>query len=172
MAAHLSRLWEFCGLLPITTYPLWIRVFGYHSTFVAHQPCLWCLNATTWPLRVQISIFHYIPPLGRPVPYLHPISLAYRGEPPLSFFQYIPSYSTMYIHSVSVNGKVAQSCPALCDLMDYMVHGILQARILEWVAFPFSRGSSQPKDRTQVSCIAGRLFTIWAPREAQEYWSG
>ena len=53
--------------------------------------------------------------------------------------------------------------------MDYTVHRILQARILEWVAFPFSRGSSQPRDRTQVSCIAGRFFTSWAAREAQEY---
>ena len=53
--------------------------------------------------------------------------------------------------------------------MDYTVHGILQARILEWVAFPFSRGSSQPRDRTQVSCIAGGLFTTWVTREAQEY---
>ena len=60
----------------------------------------------------------------------------------------------------------------LCDPMDYTVHGILQARILEWVAFPFSRGSSQPRDQTQVSRIAGRFFTNWAIREAQEYWSG
>ena len=52
------------------------------------------------------------------------------------------------------------------------VHGILQARILEWVAFPFSRGSSQPRDWTQVSSIASRSFTIWATREAQEHWSG
>ena len=51
--------------------------------------------------------------------------------------------------------KVAQSCPTLCDLMGYTIHGILQVRILEWVAFPFSRGSSQPRDRTQVSRIAG-----------------
>ena len=43
--------------------------------------------------------------------------------------------------------------------MDYTVHGILQARILEWVAFPCSRGSSQPKDQTQVSCTAGGFFT-------------
>ena len=56
--------------------------------------------------------------------------------------------------------------------MDYRVHGILQARILEWVAFPFSRGSSQPRDQTQVSCIADRFFTSRAIREAQEYWSG
>ena len=45
-------------------------------------------------------------------------------------------------------------------------HGILQARVLEWVAIPFSRGSSQPRDWTWVSCIAGRFFTSWATREA------
>ena len=68
---------------------------------------------------------------------------------------------------------VAQLCLTLCDPMDCSppgssVHGILQARILEWVAMPSSRGSSQPRDRTQVSHIAGRLFTSWAIREAQE----
>ena len=52
----------------------------------------------------------------------------------------------------------------------WTVHGILQARILEWVAFPFSRGSSQPRVRTQVSHIAGRFFTDWATREAQKLW--
>ena len=62
--------------------------------------------------------------------------------------------------------KVAQTCPTLCDLMDYTVHGILQVRILEWVAFPFSSGSSQPTDRTQVSPIAGGFFTSWATKEA------
>ena len=65
---------------------------------------------------------------------------------------------------------VAQSCPTLCDprdcsLPDFPVHGILQARILAWVAVPFSRGSSQPRDQTQVSCIEGRFFTIWATKE-------
>ena len=68
--------------------------------------------------------------------------------------------------------KVAYSCWILCDPMDYTVHGILQARILKWVAFPFSRGSSQPRDRTQVSHCAGGFFTSWATREAQEYWNG
>ena len=57
-----------------------------------------------------------------------------------------------------------------CHPMDYSppgssVHGIFQARILEWVAIPFSRGSSWPRDWTQVSCNAGRLFTDWATRE-------
>ena len=55
--------------------------------------------------------------------------------------------------------KVTELGPTLCNPMDYIVHGILQARILEWAAFPFSRGSSQPRDQTQVSCIAGRFFT-------------
>ena len=50
--------------------------------------------------------------------------------------------------------------------MDYMAHGILQARILEWVALPFSRGPSQTRDRIQVSHIAGGFFTSWATREA------
>ena len=60
----------------------------------------------------------------------------------------------------------------LCDPMGYSVHGIFQARILEWVTFPFSKGFSQSRDQTQVSRIAGRFFTSWATREVQEYWSG
>ena len=56
--------------------------------------------------------------------------------------------------------------------MVHGVHGILQAKILEWVAFSSSRGSSQPRDPTQVSYIAGRLFTSSATSEAQQYWSG
>ena len=59
-----------------------------------------------------------------------------------------------------VKVKVAQSCPTLCDPMDYTVHESLQARILEWVAFPFSRASSQSRDQTQVSHIAGGFFII------------
>ena len=60
---------------------------------------------------------------------------------------------------------VTQLGPTLCDPMNYSppsssVHGILQARILEWVAMPFSRGSSQPRDQSQVSRIAGRFFTV------------
>ena len=72
---------------------------------------------------------------------------------------------------------VAQSCPTLCDPMDCSplgssVHGISQARILEWVAICFSRGSSPPRDRTWVSCITGQFFFFfffnhWATREAR-----
>ena len=67
----------------------------------------------------------------------------------------------------SVKVKVTQSCPTLCDPMGKAVHWILQGRRLEWVAFSFSRGSSQPRDWTQVSHIAGGFFTSWATREAQ-----
>ena len=66
----------------------------------------------------------------------------------------------------SVKVKVAQAFPTPFHPMDYTVHGNLQARILEWVVIPFSRGSSQPRDWTQVSWIAGGFFTIWATREA------
>ena len=62
--------------------------------------------------------------------------------------------------------EVAQSCPTLCDPMDCSlpgssVHGIFQAVVLEWIAISFSKGSSQPRDRTQVSCIVDRHFTVW-----------
>ena len=65
---------------------------------------------------------------------------------------------------------VAQSRPTLCDPMDCSLPGssvceILQARTLEWVVIPFSRGPSQPRDQTQVSCIAGRFFIIWAMKQ-------
>ena len=68
--------------------------------------------------------------------------------------------------------EVAQSCLTLCNPMDcslpgFSIHGIFQARVLEWVATPFSWGSSQPRDQTRVSCTIGRRFTLWATREAQ-----
>ena len=78
----------------------------------------------------------------------------------------------LILHNVCV--LVAQSCLALCDAIDCgppgsSVHGISQARILEWVVIFFSRGSSQTRDQTQVSHIAGRFFTDWATREALCY---
>ena len=74
-------------------------------------------------------------------------------------------------------GLVTESCPTLCDPKDCSlsgssVHRILQARILEWVAISFSRGSSRPRDRTCVSHIASGLFTDWATREALEEGGG
>ena len=73
--------------------------------------------------------------------------------------------------NIESESEVTQPCLTLCNPMDYRlpgfsVHGIFQARVLEWVAFSFSRLSSWPRDRIQVSCTAGRLFTLWATREA------
>ena len=77
---------------------------------------------------------------------------------------------TLLLLFLKLWSEVAQSCPTLCDPMDCSlqgssVHEIFQARLLEWVAISFSSRSSQPRDRTQVSHIAGRRFIIWATRE-------
>ena len=71
--------------------------------------------------------------------------------------------------------EAAQSCPTLCNPMDCSppsssVHGIFQAILLEWIAISFSRGSSRPRDQTQVSCIVDGRFTVWDTREVlREY---
>ena len=75
-------------------------------------------------------------------------------------------------HEAEGEGEVAQSCPTLCDpvdrnLLGFSIHGILQARILEWIAISFSRGSSQPRDRTQVSHVGGRRFNLSISREEE-----
>ena len=72
--------------------------------------------------------------------------------------------------------EIAQSCPTLCDLMDCSlpgssVHGVFQARVLEWFAISLSRGSSHPRDWTQVSHIVSRHFTVWATREDHSFGS-
>ena len=77
----------------------------------------------------------------------------------------------LYLERKRRETEVAQSCPTLCDPMDcslpgFSVRGIFQATVLEWVAISFSRGSSRPRNRTQVSRIAGRRFTLWTTREA------
>ena len=78
-----------------------------------------------------------------------------------------PPALTTYKTFVKV--KVAQSCLSLCNPMDYTVHGILQTRILNWVAVPFSKGSSQLRDQTQLSWISCRFFTSWASREGYKH---
>ena len=84
-------------------------------------------------------------------------------------------YSTYNFKQFSLNNslnksEVTQLCPTLCNPVDCSlpgssVHGIFQAIVLEWIVISFSRGSSRPKDRTQVSCIVDRRFTAWATRE-------
>ena len=114
---------------------------------------------------------------GNSIQYL---TITYDGKESLKEYaykrmcMYKPNHFAVYLKltqyyksTMNVKVKVTQSCLTLCNPMDYTVLGILQARILEWVAFPFSRGSSQPRDRAQVSSITGRFFTRWATREAQ-----
>ena len=87
----------------------------------------------------------------------------------------VQEYLLCTCYSLSeVKGLVAQLWPTICDPMDCslpvsFVHGILQARILEWVAILLSRGSSPPRDKTCVSCIVGRYFTIWATKEKLQH---
>ena len=87
---------------------------------------------------------------------------------------YVILQMDMFNFCVCVCVLVTQSCLTLCDPMDrsppiFCVCGILQARILEWIAIPFSRNSSQRRDWTLVSCIAGRFFTIWATGKNEIY---
>ena len=126
-----------------------------------------------------------LPPLNSTPPKLavkHPsdglhFSLFYSSLLPPWFFLSITHLSTQLNLShvrvcvcvcVCVNHSVVYDCnPMDCSPPGSSVHGILYARTLEWVTIPFSRGSSQPRDRTWVSCIAGRFFTIWTTRKAQ-----
>ena len=78
----------------------------------------------------------------------------------------LSNYKGWHLYFLWNEVKVTQLCLTLCDPMDCSPHGIFQARILEWVTFPFSRGSSQPRDWTQVSRTAGGFFTSWVTREA------
>ena len=86
-----------------------------------------------------------------------------------------PIYLWVFAHSVPFTKVlVTQSCLILCDSMDcsspgFSVHGIFQARILEWAAIFFSRGSSQSRDQTWASFIPDRYFTIWATREVPPF---
>ena len=95
--------------------------------------------------------------------------------PKLIYLLLLKNLLKWYMHRKKAKVSVSQSCLTLCDPMDCSrpgssVRGIFQARILEWLAISFSGGSSQPRDWTRISlvcCIAGRIFTVWATREAQ-----
>ena len=120
------------------------------------------------------------------MPFLHKTIYSYA----FSFFRLLIQWNTLIVfffliiepdlhfhNKIHLKVLVAQSCLTLCDTIDYSlpgfsVHGILQAWILERITTPFSRGSSQPRDGTLVSCIVGRFFTIWATREAHSLGHG
>ena len=132
----MRMLWKHCWAY------MWGQVSYYISGLILRScPCFW------WVLSV------------------YPTEISDRDSSVL----HIPS--TLRMTSVYVVVLVTKSCSTLCDPMDCSrpgssVHGILQVRILEWVAISFPRGSSWPRNRTQVFCTAGRFLTDWATREA------
>ena len=131
------------------------------------------LFMTAWTAALQASLFFTSPrvcPNSCPLSWwCHPTISS--SVTPFSYPQYFKDYgmSSNYLSNNLV--LVFRSCLTLWEPMDYSppgssVHGILQARIVEWVAIPFSRRSFWPRSWTWVSCIAGGFFTIWATREA------
>ena len=141
------------------------------SIYTVHPSLLETLSFPGFLLPHSLGFFLFLAPsLTLLAGSLSLTWILYAGTPQSSILNNLFSISTFSV-CVCVCARVSQSCPTLCDPMDCSpphssIQGILQARILEWVAIPFSKGSSQPRDRTWVSCIAGRFFTVWAPREA------
>ena len=110
-------------------------------------------------MKVKVKLLSCVRLLATPWIAAHqaPLSMGFSRQ---GYWSGLPLPSPIQLYS-----EVAQSCPTLCDPMEgnlprSAVHGIFQARILEWAAISFSRGSSQPRDRTRVSCIADRRFTV------------
>ena len=116
-------------------------------------------------------------PIGRRIPEENTTTKNIRRQTVLKkglWLKSLPKRNTLFrllcdskINKNSVKALIAQPYPAFCDPMDcrlpgFIVHGILLVRILEWVAIPFSRGSSQSRDRTWVSSTEGTFFTVWA----------
>ena len=113
---------------------------------------IWNPTLKVWCLGTYFSVLNYL--------------LSYLPSLGLSYLIYKIGWPEFCICSSSYV-LVVQSCPTLCDPTNcsppgFSVHGILQARILEWIAIPFSRGTLQPRDWTLVFCLEGRFFTIWA----------
>ena len=150
---------------PHPTPPHPIRCFPNVPKVIIHPDCMLC-----YPCHLPFLHFLYLTHHQVYRFYFPNISWF---SPPLSIF-----LDTLFVQATIISwldyywvGEVAQSCLTLCDPVDCSppgssIHGILQARILEWVAISSSRGSSWPRDQTQVSRIAGRCFNLWAIWEA------
>ena len=119
----------------------------------------------------------YVPKVSSYILYTHVSSyILYTHVSSYILYMHVSSYIlythvSSYILYMHVKVLVVQSCLTLCDPMgcslpNSSVHGILQARILEWIAISSSRGSSRPRDQSWVYHIAGRFFIVWATREA------
>ena len=132
----------------------------YSHFYISLIPCLNHVKAKSWTLPGNQGVLPAKPPQAFFLWLNYPFQL-------LCILHQIESSAINTASNISlVKMKVTKMCSTLCNPLEYRVHGIIQVRILEWVAFPFSRGSSQPRDQTQVSCIAGESFTTWATGEA------
>ena len=134
---HLSSIHQFPVLFPALFPVLWMQ------RWVKYAVC----EVLNWVCETSVEIFKMV-----------------KAPTHVTWFRWICSESLKW-------SEVTQSCPTLRDPMDgnlpgSTVHGIFQARIPEWAAISFSKGSFHPRDRTQVSCIADRRFTVWATSEA------
>ena len=130
--------------------------------------CVFTSYPGSYLLWLQASVSSLIMLLGSQGTLATSSGLLSTGAQLLGHVLFHPCGQPHFSHPISASVLVSQSCQTLCDPMDYSspgspVHGILQARILEWVVILFSRGSSQPR---KWSCSAGRFFTVWATREA------
>ena len=131
-------------------------------------------NAWKWKVKVKS--------LSRVRLLATPWTAAYQAPPSMGFSKQkytarVQMLTLTFMSWCDVKVKVSQSCLTLCDPKDcslpgFSVHGILQARTMEWVTVPFARASCLPRDQTQVSRIAGGFFTVWVTTEAQENWNG
>ena len=148
----------------------------FHSrSHLGQGPQWWTLSSLQALFSMSLSLFFLLPsvpsacphfcswkdiflvfPIGNSLPSTKPCTLDLKGK----FFGL-----GLCCLNLVLKVKVVQSYLTLCDPMDYTVHGILQARILEWVAYPFFSGSSWSRNRTGVSCTAGGFFTSWAKTE-------
>ena len=138
----------------------------------SHHLALWMLFLCRWRLSISsvIQVLHFTQGLTWALPDMS--KPTFPKDLRILFTVYVCVYVCKMLFLQGFHrGSVSQLCPTLWDPVDFRppgssVHGILQARILEWIAIPFSRGSSRPRDGTGVSHIAGRFFISWATREA------
>ena len=152
-SSYLLKFWSLSFLLKPSRYS--------HFTVNFHNSNIWRPNECFWYLLFLLS---------HSVVFLYLFALI-----PEEGFLIFPCYSLELLFGIQIGkvkwSEVVQSCPCptLCDPVDcslpsFSVHGILQARILEWITISFSRGSSRPRDLNQVSRTGGRCFNLWAIR--------
>ena len=169
VAAAAAKSLQSCPILcdPIDGSPLGSSVPGILQARILEWVTISFSNAWKWKVKAKLLSRARLLVTPWTAAYLTPLSMGFSRQESWSGLP-LPSPGRYGRHLyISVKWKWKSLSHVWLFVIPWtnIVHGILQARILEWVAFPFSRGSAQPRDQTQVSCIAGRFFTNWATRE-------